>query len=595
MANFKAYPNHTNQFISKKSRFKEKERTESWEDKIIDWCTFYRRNMHRFIQHYFGIKLHFYQIIWVYFMSISENFVAIASRSSAKSWLIAVYALAKGVLYPNSEIVIAAATLKQAGVIIKKIEGLKLDHPNVAREIKEFIKSDDKFVLHNGSTIQVAAPRDSSRGLRSTLTIGEEFRIMDKNSFDMIIRPFAYVRQAPYLKDPSGKYNHLAEEPQEILISSAYYKSHWWYPETIKIIKDWVNGKKSGFIAFDYLTGIHHGIKTQKIIDRERALFDDITFQLEYENIPFGESSDAFFRLAFFNDNQKLKRAFYPQRDDVFDVKKKSSYIDKVAGEIRVVSSDIAVANGGKTNDNTAIICARLLPSRMGYQREIVYMETHNGGNTFEQAKRMKEIFYDFDADYFILDIKTVGHGIYDMLGMVTKNDERGIEYPAWTIMEHESLKESDIEEFTERTYASNAEPLIYIVRGSSEFNHTIAHALRDKLRNKQINFLIPDMEAEEYLLKHNNDFMKISDVYSEKAWYLYPYVQTNALINECVSLEKSLNGAYLTLKEPNGARKDRYSSLAYLNYFATLLDKNIMKEESKEADLDILLQYIVY
>ena len=35
------------------------------ENNIIDWTTFYRRNIHRFIEHYFGIKLYFYQKIYL--------------------------------------------------------------------------------------------------------------------------------------------------------------------------------------------------------------------------------------------------------------------------------------------------------------------------------------------------------------------------------------------------------------------------------------------------------------------------------------------------------------------------------------------------
>lgn len=82
---------------------------EAWRNRVIDWVTFYRRNIHRFIEHYFGIKLHLYQILWIYFMSICDTFATIASRASAKSWLIAVFALARAVLYPNSEIVVVAA------------------------------------------------------------------------------------------------------------------------------------------------------------------------------------------------------------------------------------------------------------------------------------------------------------------------------------------------------------------------------------------------------------------------------------------------------------------------------------------------------
>ena len=36
---------------------KEQDLTREFEDKLIDWCTFYRRNIHRFIEHYLGINL----------------------------------------------------------------------------------------------------------------------------------------------------------------------------------------------------------------------------------------------------------------------------------------------------------------------------------------------------------------------------------------------------------------------------------------------------------------------------------------------------------------------------------------------------------
>ena len=39
-----------------------KTRKDDWQENIIDWATFYRRNVHRFIEHYFQVKLHLYQI-----------------------------------------------------------------------------------------------------------------------------------------------------------------------------------------------------------------------------------------------------------------------------------------------------------------------------------------------------------------------------------------------------------------------------------------------------------------------------------------------------------------------------------------------------
>jgi len=270
--NFKKYSGNSNQFKAPKVMIKEKERTEQWQENIIDWVTFYRRNVHRFIQHYFQVELYWYQVIWIYFMSICENFVTIASRAAAKSWLIALLAYARGVLYPNSEIVIVSNSMKQAGIIFGKMASLKNDYPNIAREIDKFYDTQNNYkcVLHNGTTIKVVACQEGGRGERSTFTIGEEFRIMDKTKFDSIVKPFAYARQTPYLKNP--KYANekiLVEEPRQILISSAYHKGLWWYKETLDTIKMMLEGKDAGFIAFDYLIAIKHNIKTKKAIAQE--------------------------------------------------------------------------------------------------------------------------------------------------------------------------------------------------------------------------------------------------------------------------------------------------------------------------------------
>lgn len=578
----------SNLFKAPKIMIKEKERTNIWEDNIIDWCTYYRRNIHRFVEHYFQINLHWYQIIWIYFMSICDSFITIASRASAKSWLIAVLALARGVLYPGSEVVVVAATQKQAAIIFGKIGDLKDKYININREISDYVSGQLWICkLHNTSTIKVVACGESGRGTRCTFLIGEEFRIMNKSKFDSIARPFAYVRQTPYLANP--KYSHLKEEPVEILISSAYHKGEWWYKETATTIRMMAKGKNVGFIAFDYLIAIRHGIKTKKVIDKERELMDEITFMEEYENIPWGESSDAYYKLAMFKKNQNIKMAFYPQRDDTFNEKKNPYGIAKFDGEIRIVSVDIATRKGNG-NDNTVISCTRLSPTHEGYHRDVCYIETHNGENTIIQSKRIKQVFYDFESDYLVLDIQNAGITIYDMLGQVTKDEDRGIEYPAWTVMQHESLEDKTYDELYKRTLSLNALPVVYPISGSAKRNNDIAVEFRNKLQRKLISFLIPEQEAEEYLIKKKKDYLKYSDNFSERAWYLHPYRQTSELVNESVALSMKLISGNIKLEEPNGARKDRYISVAYMNYFATFLDKNILKEKNDDGDMSDIL-----
>lgn len=549
-----------------------------WEDNIIDWATFYRRNIHRFIEHYLQVKLHFYQIIWIYFMSVSDTFVAVASRASAKSWLIAVLAIARAILFPNSEIVIVAKTKKQAGIIFGKIDQLMKDHPNIYREISYFKNSPNDRIcnFYNSSKIVAVICDDGGRGERSTFTIGEEFRIMDKDKYDSIVRPFAIVRQAPYLKNP--KYSHLIEEPKEILITSAYYKNLWWYDELSENIKMMLKGEKAGVIFFDYPIAIRHGIKTKKLIEKDKQKMDMISFQQEYENIPFGENSNAYFKLDMFKKNTTIKKAFYPLRRDNYDKRKNPNNIKKVDSEIRLVSADIATRKGS-ANDNTIITCIRLIPTKKGYIREIVYMESHQGENTTIQTLRIKQIYHDFEADYIVLDLQNAGISIYDQLGSVTKDEERGIEYLAFTVMSHNSISDSILKELRERTLVKNAIPVIYPISGYAKLNSDIAVDFRDNLQRGMISFLINTSEAEDYLTEKNKEFIDADDV-NLKLWYLHPYMQIEAMINETINLEYTISSGNIKVQEARNSMKDRYTSCSYGSWVASLLEKDLLSTE---------------
>jgi len=154
-------------FSVPKSSIKSSEMEEERRNNIIDWVTLYRRNVHLFVSHYFGIKLYFFQKIWIYLMGTRDSYVAIASRGVSKTWLLAVLALARAVLYPGSEIVLVAATKQQAGTLVEdKVTSLRDNYPNIAREIKNLTTNMNKWQVdfHNGSVIRVVAARDSSRG-----------------------------------------------------------------------------------------------------------------------------------------------------------------------------------------------------------------------------------------------------------------------------------------------------------------------------------------------------------------------------------------------------------------------------------------------
>lgn len=93
-------------------------------DNFMQWMTFFRRNLHRFVSDYLGIKLHLYQSIMIYLMGVCQFVVVVASRASAKSFIIALYACCRCILYPNSMIVISSA--KKFGIPDRNIWVIKV-------------------------------------------------------------------------------------------------------------------------------------------------------------------------------------------------------------------------------------------------------------------------------------------------------------------------------------------------------------------------------------------------------------------------------------------------------------------------------------
>jgi hypothetical protein len=198
-------------------------------NRIIDWTTFYRRNLNRFASHYLGLSMHLYQHIILYLMGLYSAFCIVASRAAAKSFLIAIYACCKAILYPGSKIVIASATKNQSKLIVsEKIRTELMEmSDNLRREIDSIKDNQNDVIVYfcNGSTIKVVPASDNARGSRSTCLIYEEFRMIDKQVIDSVLSPFSIVRQAPYMQ--RQEYSNIYEEPIEIYISSSWMKSHW--------------------------------------------------------------------------------------------------------------------------------------------------------------------------------------------------------------------------------------------------------------------------------------------------------------------------------------------------------------------------------
>ena len=546
-------------------------------ENLIEWVTFYRRNLHRFIEDYLGIKLYPHQRLEFYMMGVCSQYAEVCSRGSAKSWKAGVLAVAIAILYPNSEVVIVSETKVQAGIVIdKKIRPLRDNYENIFNEISSLTTGANKMEVEffNGSTIFVVPLRDSARGNRSTFIIYEEFRLLDMIKLDKIISPFKHPRQTEYLKNP--KYSHLAEESREVYITSSGHQKEEWYRRIEGVQKQSFKGRKSMCVFSDYVLCVKYNMKTAQEIRDERTKMDDETFQIEYENMCIKDNNDGYFPRSLIESCRTLKTAYYPQDANSYDSKKNPLAIPIKINEKICMYVDIAIKEGNG-NDNTIIHIDRLVPTKKGYKHNIVYTEAMNGKNSLYQALRIKQLWYDFSANYIVLDVNGNGAPIYDILTEKTIDNSRGLEYPAMTTISHPSI--SKLDDYKQRTRALDAISIIYPMWATESINSEMAVILRDLMRIDMINLMCLPNDGEEFLIDNAKYFDAKKDM-SKLAWFMRPYYQASELQGELLALTPLYNGNTVKLVESRKGRKDRYSALAYGCWFTKIvLDPQIIKE----------------
>ena len=322
---------------------------------------------------------------------------------------------------------------------------------------------------------------------------------------------------------------------------------------------------------------------------KERKKLDPMSWAIEYENQMIAENARSFFNYDQLNRNRRLKRAFYPRRNDEALLRQKNKYgIPKQVGEIRILSCDIAM-EGGNDTDNSIFSCIRLLPEsqehkvmdtagehitiKRGYRRQVVYMESVHGGETTKQAIRIKQLYTDFNADYCVLDGRNAGISVYDMLAKVLFDEERNVEYKPWKCMNDDKV--------ANRIQIAGAEENVYIIKAQLETNSNIAESMRNALNSGMIDLLISNTEAVDEIANFIPEYAS-ADV-DTQLFFERPYIETVALINEMINLEYERGDQTGLIKIMNNSdRKDRYTSVSYGNYFAQMLEHDLLSDTAE-------------
>lgn len=445
-----------------------------------------------------------------------------------------------------------------------------------------------EVVFKNSSFIRVVTASDSSRGNRANVLLLDECRMINPNTIDVVLRKFLTQRRMP-------RYSELTKEQREreydkeknitMYLTSAYWEDSWVFAKCRDIFKNMLDDSRRQFVCgFPYQLSIAEGLLDRELIEDEmiESSFNEVKFSMEYCAEFYGSSDGAFFDFDSISKNRKLKYPMYPDAVSSQLSGTLTRIPQKINGEIRILSADIALMSSKKNNnDATAIFINQMMPTKAGrYTSNIVYTDAMEGMHTEDQALIIRKLFDEYQCDYIVLDCQGAGIGVYDALVRDVVDSESGEIYPALSCCNDKTM--------AERCSSPNADKVIWSIKANAQMNSDCAVLLREGFRSGKIRLLTSEYDAEE-LLGEIRGYSSMSP--AEKVKYQMPYIHTTLLINELVNLRYEELGGKVRVYERSGMRKDRYSSLAYNYYVATQLESQMSRKNAiSSGDNDVFI-----
>lgn len=549
------------------------------EQKIMNtvaWrCGYYRANPQRFVSEVLGISLKWFQKILLWAMMHYNYIMYLAARGQGKTYLTALYCCVRCILFPGTKIIVSSGTLKQANEVLLKIQDDFMKHsPILCSEIDKCNvgQNDATISFKNTSWIKTRTSTENSRSARANCLIGDEFRMIDENILNTVLRKFlTSPRQPGYLRKP--EYKHLQERNLEIYMSSAYFKSSWAYKKAQDYTLNFFDDKRKYFIVgLPYQISIMEGLLSREQLEDEMAemSYNDMLQAMEMECLWVGDDGDNLFKFDDINKRRKIRNALFPLK----------FYNDKIKipplaqAEKRILSVDVALMGSTKKKKNDAAavyINSAIQADNTSYQSNVVYGETFEGLTTDELGIIVMRYFYKYKCTDLVLDTNGVGLGVYDFICKDQYDAETGEMYKALCCCNDDDM--------AVRCKVRDAEKVVWSVKATSNFNNEICVLLRNGIKNGKISFLIPEQECDGDLSKAYKGYSKLTP--TDQAYIKMPYVQTTMAEYELVKLDHEIKNGNVKVKEQSGMRKDRYSSIAYNYWCACQLELKLKPKQN--------------
>ena len=511
----------------------------------------------------------FYQRIFLRIVMRHRFVYATFPRAYSKSFLSMMALMIRCILYPNSHLFVTTGGKQQAASItIAKIEEICKLIPGLNNEINwdrgVSTKSKDnvKYVFKNGSTIDILAARQSSRGQRRTGGLMEECVLIDGDILNEVIIPTTNVDRR--LSDGSRHKEETVNKSQ-IYITTAGWKNSFAYHKLIEIlINSILQPDEYMIMGGTYETPVISGLLDEDFVEQLRlqGTFNDESFNRQYRSIWSGDVENAFFSSEKFDKYRVLLQPEY----EYSGRSSKSAYY--------IFGVDV-----GRVGCTTEICVFKVTPQAQGTaHKTLVNIYTFDAEHFETQCLHIKHLYYKYKPRRIAIDANGLGVGLIDYL-IKSQDTEDGQYLPPFGV-----FNTDEYPEYKKFITPETVRDVLYLIKANAPINTEAYSYAQTQMYSGKIRFLIDESLAKTKLMSTKQGQNMNID---ERNQYLKPFILTSILKEQMLNLVEENEGVNIILKQSNRSiKKDKFSAFIYgLYYIRYEEEKNKKKKKRNVSD----------
>ena len=514
-------------------------------------------------------NFYFYQRIFLRIVMRHRYVYATFPRAYSKSFLSMMVLMLRCILYPNSHLFVTTGGKEQAASItIAKIEEICKLIPSLNNEIdwtrgaSKKSKDDVKYIFKNGSSIDILAAKQSSRGQRRTGGLMEECVLIDGDILNEVIIPTTNVDR---LLPDGTRHKEEVINKSQIYITTAGWKNSFAYDKLIELlIQSVIEPDRVMIMGGTYETPVTEGLLDEDFVDQLKlqGTFKEESFDREYRSLWSGDAENAFYSSEKFDKHRVLLQPEY----EYSGRSSKNAYY--------VLGVDV-----GRIGCTTEVCVFKVTPQPQGTSlKSLVHIYTYEAEHFEDQAIHIKKLYYKYKARVISIDANGLGIGLVDFMVKSQVDPESGDSLPPFGV--EGGTSEDAVEPYKKIKGADVEENALYLIKANAPINTEAYSYAQTQLSSGKIKFLIDESMAKTKLMSTKVGQNMDSDKRNE---FLKPFTLTSILREQMLNLVEKNSGVNIILEQSSKSiKKDKFSAFIYGLYYIKQEEDNKRKRRKR-------------